>query len=255
MLNPEIIAKISNKTELVSFLNSENNSYSNFILDKMNKSSSQPQVSGPRPKHHIIPSHRGGSDASWNLVTLTLSEHAEAHKLLYDNYGFQEDLAAHYMIIGNLEKGFELIRDMACKTMKERNVSFYNSEVQRELGSRPKKQRKPYARNLYILHALGKGFSMQHVASKEIIEIRACSCSSLVEVMNVFMQHPLNAERLPEWIAYKNKEGYYGITALTKTLTGYVGKETTSLGEKSKNAGKAIYTFMGWRVLGINIVD
>jgi hypothetical protein len=221
----------------------------------MNKSYSQPQESGPRAKHHIIPSHRGGSDASWNLVTLTLSEHAEAHKLLYDNYDFKEDLAAHYMISGNLDKGFELIRQLARQTMKERNVSFYNSDVQRELGRRPKKQRRPYARNLYILHALGKGFSMQHVASKEIIEISALSCSSLVEVVDVFMQHPLNAERLPDWIAYENKEKYYGITALTKTLTGYVGKETTSSGEKSKNAGKAIYTFMGWIVLGINIVD
>jgi hypothetical protein len=200
----------------------------------MNKSYSQPQESGPRAKHHIIPSHRGGSDASWNLVTLTLSEHAEAHKLLYDNYDFKEDLAAHYMISGNLDKGFELIR---------------------QLARHPKKQRRPYARNLYILHALGKGFSMQHVASKEIIEISALSCSSLVEVVDVFMQHPLNAERLPDWIAYENKEKYYGITALTKPLTGYVGKETTSSGEKSKNAGKAIYTFMGWRVLGINIVD
>lgn len=38
-------------------------------------------------KHHIIPRHAGGSDHPDNLVELTVQEHAEAHRLLYEQYG------------------------------------------------------------------------------------------------------------------------------------------------------------------------
>ena len=45
-------------------------------------------------KHHIIPRHMGGTDDSSNLVELTVEEHAEAHKKLYEEYGRWEDWAA-----------------------------------------------------------------------------------------------------------------------------------------------------------------
>ena len=36
----------------------------------------------------------GGTDDSSNLVKLTVAEHAEAHKILYEQYGFWQDYAA-----------------------------------------------------------------------------------------------------------------------------------------------------------------
>jgi len=45
-------------------------------------------------KHHIIPRHAGGTDDESNLVYLTIEEHAEAHRLLYEQYGRKEDWLA-----------------------------------------------------------------------------------------------------------------------------------------------------------------
>lgn len=44
--------------------------------------------------HHIIPRHKGGTDHPDNLIELTVEEHAEAHRLLYEQYGDQEDYIA-----------------------------------------------------------------------------------------------------------------------------------------------------------------
>lgn len=50
--------------------------------------------------HHIIPKHMGGTDDPTNLVELTVYEHAQAHKYLYEQYGKTEDLCAYYMLSG-----------------------------------------------------------------------------------------------------------------------------------------------------------
>ena len=45
-------------------------------------------------KHHIIPKHMGGSDDPSNLIELTVEEHAEAHRKLFEEYGrWQDELA------------------------------------------------------------------------------------------------------------------------------------------------------------------
>ena len=44
--------------------------------------------------HHIIPKHMGGTDDPNNLVELTVEEHAEAHRLLYEQYGNIQDKIA-----------------------------------------------------------------------------------------------------------------------------------------------------------------
>lgn len=41
--------------------------------------------------HHIIPRHMGGTNDPCNLIKLTVEEHAEAHRILYENHGFEED--------------------------------------------------------------------------------------------------------------------------------------------------------------------
>lgn len=54
--------------------------------------------------HHIIPKHAGGTDDSANLVRLTVEEHAEAHKKLYEKYGRIEDLWAYKGLTGQMTK-------------------------------------------------------------------------------------------------------------------------------------------------------
>jgi hypothetical protein len=45
-------------------------------------------------KHHIIPKHIGGTDDPSNLVELTVEEHAEAHRKLWEEHGRWQDFIA-----------------------------------------------------------------------------------------------------------------------------------------------------------------
>jgi hypothetical protein len=50
--------------------------------------------------HHIVPKHMGGTDDPINLIELSVEEHAEAHKKLYEEYGNQYDRIA-WMALSN----------------------------------------------------------------------------------------------------------------------------------------------------------
>jgi len=52
--------------------------------------------------HHIIPRHMGGTDHPDNLVELTVHEHAEAHRVLYEQYGKEEDRIAWLALCGQI---------------------------------------------------------------------------------------------------------------------------------------------------------
>ncbi len=45
-------------------------------------------------KHHIIPKHMGGDNSPDNIIELTVPEHAEAHRLLYEKHGKWQDFLA-----------------------------------------------------------------------------------------------------------------------------------------------------------------
>lgn len=65
-------------------------------------------------KHHIIPKHAGGSDDSNNLIELTIEEHAEAHRKLYEEHGRWQDRVAWLSLsgkIGHEERLFEIARN------------------------------------------------------------------------------------------------------------------------------------------------
>lgn len=44
--------------------------------------------------HHIVPRHMGGTDELSNLISLTVEEHAEAHKKLWEEHGNVKDYYA-----------------------------------------------------------------------------------------------------------------------------------------------------------------
>ena len=45
-------------------------------------------------KHHKIPKHMGGSNDPSNIVELTIEEHADAHRLLFEQHGHHQDYLA-----------------------------------------------------------------------------------------------------------------------------------------------------------------
>lgn len=55
-------------------------------------------------KHHIVPRHMGGTDDPSNLIELTIEEHAEAHRLLYEEHGKHEDYLAWQGLLGIIPK-------------------------------------------------------------------------------------------------------------------------------------------------------
>ena len=55
-------------------------------------------------KHHIIPRHVGGTDDASNLIELSVEEHAEAHKLLWEQYGRYQDYYAWQGLAGLIGK-------------------------------------------------------------------------------------------------------------------------------------------------------
>lgn len=53
-------------------------------------------------KHRILPGHLGGIYAADNVELLTVEQHAEAHRLLWENFGCQEDFIAWQGLSGQI---------------------------------------------------------------------------------------------------------------------------------------------------------
>ena len=58
-------------------------------------------------KHHIIPKHMGGSDDSSNIAIVTVEQHAELHKQLWEDLG---DIRDYYAWLGLSKREEEKIR-------------------------------------------------------------------------------------------------------------------------------------------------
>jgi len=52
--------------------------------------------------HHILPKHRGGTDDSYNMIRLTVEEHAEAHRRDWVRYGHWQDELAWLGLSGQI---------------------------------------------------------------------------------------------------------------------------------------------------------
>lgn len=82
--------------------------------------------------HHIIPKHAGGTDDPSNLVYLTVEEHAEAHRVLWEQYQRPHDKLAWLMLSGKTTEAEAARIELAKFTMTKR----WEDPVQREAQSR-----------------------------------------------------------------------------------------------------------------------
>ena len=96
-------------------------------------------------KHHIIPKHAGGTDDPSNIVELTIEQHAEAHRKLYEEYGRQEDYLAWKGLSGQIGMD-ELIREKASLNSSrpgEKNPFYgkkHTEETKRKISEKKKGQ-------------------------------------------------------------------------------------------------------------------
>ena len=72
--------------------------------------------------HHIVPKHMGGTDDPSNLIELTIEEHAEAHKKLWEEHGKKEDWLAWQGLAKLITK--KDILKMMCSHPKEKHPMF-----------------------------------------------------------------------------------------------------------------------------------
>ena len=75
-------------------------------------------------KHHIIPRHVGGTDDSSNLIQLTIEEHAEAHRKLYEEHGRWQDRVAWLTLSGQMSCA-EAIKTAQSLSNKGENNPMY----------------------------------------------------------------------------------------------------------------------------------
>jgi len=85
-------------------------------------------------KHHIVPRHVGGTDDPSNIVELTIAEHAEAHRLLYEQYGRQEDRWAWLGLSGQIGKD-EILREISMAQKGKKKPDGFGEKIrQANLG-------------------------------------------------------------------------------------------------------------------------
>lgn len=99
-------------------------------------------------KHHIIPRHAGGTDDPSNLVELTIEEHAEAHRVLYETYNRKEDWLAWKGLSGLIGKD-DMMREKASLNSSRPGAlnTFYGKKHTLETKRKISEKRKGHSDN------------------------------------------------------------------------------------------------------------
>jgi hypothetical protein len=87
-------------------------------------------------RHHIVPKHMGGSDDPSNLVELTVEEHAEAHRKLYEEFGHLQDKLAWQGLLGLISTA-EIVHTLQSDGMKGSRNPMYGKPAPNRGVKRP----------------------------------------------------------------------------------------------------------------------
>lgn len=96
-------------------------------------------------KHHIIPKHAGGTDDPSNLIELTVEEHAEAHKLLWEEQGRYQDYYAWQGLAGLIGK-----EDILKGIMNQESIKNHLSKKGKEFWNNLTEEEKTIKKNQFL---------------------------------------------------------------------------------------------------------
>ena len=105
--------------------------------------------------HHIVPLHAGGTDDPSNLKQITLEEHAEAHRILFERNGCWQDWCAWKGLSSAI--GQEEIRRLIVKLANIGNKNHLGKKHDEATRLKMKKSHKrPWLGRKHSLSAIAK---------------------------------------------------------------------------------------------------
>lgn len=111
-------------------------------------------------KHHIIPRHMGGTDDPSNLIELTVEEHAEAHRKLFEQYGRWQDKIAWKALSGQISK-----EEARIASARSRNTDYMRTDDYRKKISNANKGKIPWNKGKKAAQDFSKISSKNHYRS------------------------------------------------------------------------------------------
>ena len=233
-----LTTKFVNGKNLQDFLETEKNTYTTFILQKQSKQATIKLLIN-KEMHHIQPLYAQKCDEDWNKIILSYDDHTKAHQLLFECYGNKYDQAVFLMRQQKGAEAMQAIRIQNVENARKNKTGRFNSELQSQLGSKPKKKRKLHSKSVFVTAALNKGTIWSHLDGTVL------TLKGQKSVINV-------AEALFSKCSDSLKEGFlnnpnksYLYTGTIRLLSGWFCKKTQ---RRTYNVGP-------WRLVGVLIDD
>lgn len=115
-------------------------------------------------KHHITPRHLGGTDDPDNLIEVTVEEHAEIHRVLYERDGRWQDLAAWKGLSGQIsfrELDEEIAKNRALKISRALSGRVITEETKKKMAQSAKLRANTEEGRERLLSIAGNGKGMK----------------------------------------------------------------------------------------------